>query len=153
MELAMAYFVLRASRIGVSHIRSRSDCRRVWRLLALSQTIFSAGAAAAPSRASSEHWMQGLTLKANTGAFDWEAVASVYDQKKDLTRTATPAIQVEDNTAGDVTWAIGASLAAGASTLSLHATHGWTGAGLRHRLLFLEFHLQVYRRSHTMYLR
>ena len=46
--------------------------------------------AAAPSRASSEHWMQGLTLKANTGAFDWEAVASVYDQKSDISRTATP---------------------------------------------------------------
>ncbi len=44
-----------------------------------------------------------------------------------LARTATPAIQVEDNTGGDVTWAIGAPVPEGANTLSLHATHGWTG--------------------------
>ena len=39
-------------------------------------------AAAAPSRAQSEHWMHGLSLKASTGPVDWELVASLYDQKK-----------------------------------------------------------------------
>jgi len=47
--------------------------------------------AAAPSRSSSEHWMHGLNLKSNTGgAWDWELIASLYDQKKDLSRTAVP---------------------------------------------------------------
>jgi iron complex outermembrane receptor protein len=35
--------------------------------------------------------MHGLTLKSDTGgAWDWEAAASVYDQRKDVSRTATP---------------------------------------------------------------
>jgi iron complex outermembrane receptor protein len=46
---------------------------------------------AVPSRSVSEHWMHGLALKSNTGgAWDWDVVASVYDQKKDISRTATP---------------------------------------------------------------
>lgn len=46
---------------------------------------------AAPSRGSSEHWMHGLALRSTTGgAFDWNVVASLYDQKKDLSRTAVP---------------------------------------------------------------
>ena len=46
---------------------------------------------AVPSRAQSEHWLHGLSLKTDTrGAWDLEAIASVYDQKKELTRTATP---------------------------------------------------------------
>ncbi|MEQ1807418.1 MAG: TonB-dependent receptor, partial [Burkholderiaceae bacterium] len=47
--------------------------------------------AAVPSRSSSEHWMHGLALKSNTGgAWDWDVIASVYDQKEDISRTATP---------------------------------------------------------------
>ena len=47
--------------------------------------------AAAPSRSSSEHWMQGFALKTSTGGpWDFELVASVYDQKKDVSRSATP---------------------------------------------------------------
>jgi iron complex outermembrane receptor protein len=47
--------------------------------------------AAVPSRSSSEHRMHGLSLKASTGAaWDWEMVASRYDQKKDISRTAAP---------------------------------------------------------------
>ncbi len=46
---------------------------------------------AVPSRSNSEHWMHGLALKSNTGgAWDLDVVASVYDQKKDVSRTATP---------------------------------------------------------------
>ncbi len=46
---------------------------------------------AVPSRSESEHWMHGLTLKSNTGGtWDFDAVASVYDQRKDVSRTATP---------------------------------------------------------------
>jgi iron complex outermembrane receptor protein len=47
--------------------------------------------AAAPSRSLSEHWMHGLSLKSSTGGrWDGEFVASLYDQKKDVSRTATP---------------------------------------------------------------
>lgn len=46
---------------------------------------------ATPSRSSSEHWMQGFALKTSTGgAWDFELVASVYDQKNDVSRSATP---------------------------------------------------------------
>lgn len=45
---------------------------------------------AAPSASRSEHWMQGLTVNAATGPVDWTLVASVYDQKKDVSRSATP---------------------------------------------------------------
>ncbi|WP_088280512.1 TonB-dependent receptor [Ideonella sp. A 288] len=46
---------------------------------------------AAPSRSRSEHWMHGLAVKTATGgAWDGELIASLYDQQKDLSRTATP---------------------------------------------------------------
>lgn len=46
---------------------------------------------AVPSRSKSEHWLHGLSLKTHTsGAWDGEAIVSVYDQKTDLVRTATP---------------------------------------------------------------
>ncbi|MFZ2650626.1 MAG: TonB-dependent receptor [Burkholderiaceae bacterium] len=46
---------------------------------------------AAPSRSNSEHWMHGLAMKSNTGGvWDWEVIASAYDQQKDVSRTATP---------------------------------------------------------------
>ncbi|OYU73192.1 MAG: TonB-dependent receptor, partial [Burkholderiales bacterium PBB5] len=45
---------------------------------------------AAPSRSRSEHWMHGLTVNAQLGGVHWQAVASVYDQKKDVSRSATP---------------------------------------------------------------
>ncbi|NDG40820.1 MAG: TonB-dependent receptor, partial [Betaproteobacteria bacterium] len=77
--------------------------------------------AAAPSRASSEHWMHGITIKASTGAFDWEAVASVYDQKKDLTRTATPSKGLDSG--------LGSVRPGG--QLSLADGTGWTNLDLR----------------------
>ena len=76
----------------------------------------------------------GTTVLASTntaedGSYSLSFTSSGGDLRiQALTRTATPAIQVEDNTAGNVTWAMGASLADGANTLSLHATHGWTGS-------------------------
>ena len=45
-----------------------------------------------------------------------------------LARTAEPVIQVQDNTDGGAIWAIGAALDASATTMDLHATHGWTGS-------------------------
>jgi iron complex outermembrane receptor protein len=45
---------------------------------------------AAPSRSGSEHWMHGLSLKGTQGDVQWDLIASVYDQKKDWSRTATP---------------------------------------------------------------
>lgn len=43
-----------------------------------------------PAHSESEHWMHGLSLKTSTGgAWDWEVIASYYDQRKDISRTAT----------------------------------------------------------------
>lgn len=44
--------------------------------------------ATAPSSAASEHWMHGWMLKTDTGgAWDWELIASLYQQSKEQTRT------------------------------------------------------------------
>lgn len=45
-----------------------------------------------------------------------------------LARSQTPAIQIEDNTANNATWAFGTTLNAGVSLLNVNATHGWTGS-------------------------
>lgn len=46
---------------------------------------------AVPSHSESQHWMQGLSVKSNTrGAWDWEAMLSVYDQSRDISRQAAP---------------------------------------------------------------
>lgn len=47
---------------------------------------------AAPSRSESEHWLHGLAVKTTSGgSWDWEAVASLYQQSKEIVRTAAPA--------------------------------------------------------------
>jgi hypothetical protein len=45
-----------------------------------------------------------------------------------VARTASPVIQVQDNTDQGSVWAIGAALGASTTTQDLHATHGWTGS-------------------------
>lgn len=45
-----------------------------------------------------------------------------------LARSASPSIQVEDNTDGDAVWAMGHTLATTRETVNLHAGHGWTGS-------------------------
>ena len=43
----------------------------------------------AETRADLEHWAQGLSLKQHTGGtWDWEATASVYDYRRDTTRSS-----------------------------------------------------------------
>lgn len=43
-----------------------------------------------PAHSENEHWMHGLSLKTSTGGtWDWEVIASYYDQRKDISRTAT----------------------------------------------------------------
>lgn len=50
-----------------------------------------------PSRSDQEHLMHGLTLKTNTrAAWDWEAVVSLYDYRRDRTRTPTVALPAAD---------------------------------------------------------
>jgi len=45
--------------------------------------------ATGPSHSESEHWMHGLSLKSDTGGkWDWQAIASFYNQDKDIVRTA-----------------------------------------------------------------
>ena len=46
---------------------------------------------AVPSRSASEHWMHGLAVgTSGGGTWDWEAVASLYQQRKEIVRTAAP---------------------------------------------------------------
>lgn len=45
-----------------------------------------------------------------------------------LSRTVSPAIQVEDNTDGDLTWAIGGTITTAMTTFDVRATAGWTGS-------------------------
>lgn len=58
-----------------------------------------------PSRAESEHWMHGISLKSNTqGLFDWELVASLYRQEKEITRTSVPTNAFNDGSNGAGTY-------------------------------------------------
>jgi len=59
----------------------------------------------APSRATLEHAMHGLSLKRHSrDTFDWEIAASLYDYSRDLVRTPTVAVPDADtNGAGQVT--------------------------------------------------
>lgn len=42
-----------------------------------------------PGYSESEHYMHGLSLKSTTrSAWDWEVIASLYDQRKDNSLTA-----------------------------------------------------------------
>ncbi len=69
--------------------------------------------AAVPSHSESEHWMHGLQLASNTGgAWDVELVASLYDQQKDISRTAAPTVGTDNGLGatrpgGQVTYADG----------------------------------------------
>jgi iron complex outermembrane recepter protein len=53
--------------------------------------------ATGPSHSESEHWMHGLSLKSNTGGkWDFETVASLYNQNKDIVRTAVQTNAFDD---------------------------------------------------------
>lgn len=68
------------------------------------------------------------TTTDDNGAYSFSAQASggvLHVQA--LARTTTPPIQVEDNTDGDPTWGAAANVGS-ASTVDVHATHGWTGS-------------------------
>ena len=58
-----------------------------------------------------------VTVQASGGVLHVQALA----------RTTTPPIQVEDNTDGDPTWGAAANVGS-ATTVDVHATHGWTGS-------------------------
>jgi iron complex outermembrane receptor protein len=56
-----------------------------------------------PGYGESNHLMQGLSLKSNTrGSWDWEALASVYSQDRDLSRTAGNTGNLYDSGTGAV---------------------------------------------------
>jgi len=43
-----------------------------------------------PGKAESEHWMQGLSVKSNTGGqWDWDVALSAYDYNRDIARSAS----------------------------------------------------------------
>jgi len=109
--------------------------------------------AAAPSRASSEHWMHGVTLKTHTGgAWDGELVASLYDQKKDLSRTATPTNGLDDGLGtvrpgGQVTYADGT----GWSNVDLRGTWRSDGVAARSHTLNFGVHQDHYKLATVTY--
>lgn len=96
--------------LGVWQNTSDTSVDSYLRNAATGQTIYNAGSSmagalkfvridgldytvssAVPSRSESEHWMHGLTLKSDTrGEWAWEAIASYYDQARDITRQASP---------------------------------------------------------------
>lgn len=45
-----------------------------------------------------------------------------------LAKTASPQIQVEDNTDGNAVWGIGSTITTASTSVNLHAGHGWTGS-------------------------
>jgi len=78
--------------------------------------------------------LQGTTVLAtgNTAAdgaysLSYTPSGTTALQVQVLARTSTPAIQVEDNTANNATWAFGSTLTTAMTTLDLHAGSGWTG--------------------------
>ncbi|MFZ6774380.1 TonB-dependent receptor [Undibacterium sp. SXout7W] len=76
-----------------------------------------------PGYSESEHYMHGLALKSNTrGAWDWEVVASLYDQRKDNSRTAANNGSLYDSGLGSTR--PGGTITTGDGT-------GWTTLDLR----------------------
>lgn len=80
---------------------------------------------AAPSRSDSEHWMQGLALAATLGGVEWQAVASQYRQKKDVSRTATPGSGYDDG------WGTGLTGQRSGGQLTDASGTGWHNLDLR----------------------
>ncbi|MEB0140624.1 MULTISPECIES: TonB-dependent receptor [unclassified Undibacterium] len=80
-------------------------------------------AGTSPGYSESEHYMQGLSLASHTnGAWDWEAVLSSYNERKDNSRTAANNGSVYDS--GLDTTRPGGSITTGDGT-------GWTTLDLR----------------------
>ncbi|MEI8326140.1 MAG: TonB-dependent receptor, partial [Betaproteobacteria bacterium] len=78
--------------------------------------------AAVPSLSESEHWMHGLALSSNTGGtWDFDLVASLYKQQKDISRTATPSSGMDNG--------LGATVPGGQVTFA-NGT-GWQNVDLR----------------------
>ena len=139
---------------------------------AAGNTVFNAGAAyanplkfvridgldytvstAVPSRNESEHWMHGLALKSNTGGtWDWDLVASVYDQKSDVSRTATPASGFDSglgavHPGGQITYADGT----GWHNLDLRGTWRSNGKAISEHTLGFGVHHDRYKLASVTY--
>ena len=108
---------------------------------------------AAPSRSSSEHWMHGLTLKSSTARqWDAEMVLSVYDQKKDISRSATPGNALDSGLGelrpgGQVTYADGT----GWSNLDLRGTWRSDGTPASPHTLSFGLHHDRYKLASVTY--
>lgn len=76
-----------------------------------------------PGYSESEHYMHGLSLKSTTrGAWDWEVIASLYDQRKDNSLTAANKANLYDSGLGNSR--PGGTITTGDGT-------GWTTLDLR----------------------
>lgn len=80
---------------------------------------------ATPSHSESEHWMHGLAVDATLAGVEWQAVASQYKQKKDLTRTATPTSGYDDG------WGTGLTGVRSGGQLTDASGTGWHNIDLR----------------------
>lgn len=71
-----------------------------------------------------------MTNTSNTGTYSltFTATGAGALTVQVLARTSTPAITIQDNTANNAIWAIGANVPTGGGTLNMRATHGWTGS-------------------------
>ncbi|WP_394780535.1 TonB-dependent receptor [Undibacterium sp.] len=80
-------------------------------------------AGTSPGYSESEHVMQGLALKSNTrGEWDWEAVASIYNENRDNSRTAGNTGSLYDSGFGAVR---------PAGTITVGDGTGWSTLDLR----------------------
>ncbi len=71
----------------------------------------------------------GVTGEDGRYALSYTPSGSTPVQVVVVSRTTNPEIQVEDNTDNNLAWAIGGTIATGATTMDLHAPAGWTGSG------------------------
>ncbi|HTN66387.1 MAG TPA: TonB-dependent receptor [Burkholderiaceae bacterium] len=95
-----------------------------------------------PGKADQEHWLQGFSLASNTkGEWDWEAVASVYDYRKDLSRSPSTALP---GATGGGAGSIADMDGTGWSTLDLRGIWRPNPAHGQHRISF-GYHYDRYR--------
>jgi iron complex outermembrane receptor protein len=87
-------------------------------------------AATSPGHAESRHLMHGLSLKSRTrGSWDWEAIASLYTQDQDASRSAANNASLFDSGAGPVRPGGTITVADGTGWRNLDLRAEWRPAG------------------------
>ena len=98
-----------------------------------------------PGYSESEHWMHGLALKSNTrGEWDWEAVASMYVQSRDVARTAANTGSLYDSGTGALRPGGVITVADGTGWTSLDLRAEWRGGMQSGHQLSFGYHADRY---------